>query len=180
MGYIPVVYRIAGVMENCWHGSKQGKEEEDEAAAATTPMPQREREGEDERRAVRKPSSLHSLPLQCRGPDLSGPEIEVLNSSGSRLFMRSWLLGRVNQHPPRHQLAVLSIGWAAFSSGSLRCVNQHCTIVNLFMAVFSQPSPPYYPPTYLPYWPSYPANLHLGLMYQLSINPTEYLPCIFF
>jgi hypothetical protein len=56
-----------------------------------------------------------------------------------------------------------------FSSGSLPWVNQHCTTVNLFMAIFSQPSPPYYPPT----------SLNLRPMYQVPINPPKYLPCIF-
>jgi hypothetical protein len=70
---------------------------------------------------------------------------------------------KVNQQPPwLHQLAVLSIGWAgwfaSFSFTSLPYVNQHSTTVNLFwlltfhhlffsLPIFSQPWPPYYPPT---------------------------------
>ncbi len=71
-----------------------------------------------------------------------------------------------NQHPPVHQLAVLSIHtMSCISSSSFwPCVNQHCTTVNLFwllivdlhppllfLGVFSQPCP-YYPPTSLHYW----------------------------
>jgi hypothetical protein len=68
---------------------------------------------------------------------------------------------RLNQPPWLHQLAVLSIGWAgwfaSFSFTSLPYVNQHSTTVNLFwlltfhhffsLPFFSQPWPPYYPPT---------------------------------
>jgi len=98
----------------------------------------------------------------------------------------------VNHHPWTHQLAVLSMGWAwIFSSNSWPCVNPHCTTVNLFwllifdryflVDIFSgyfcpQPWPLHYPPTYLPFSYSYPANLHLGPIYKLTLNPRTYPP----
>jgi hypothetical protein len=42
-------------------------------------------------------------------------------------------MARVNQHPPVHQLAILSIGWAAFFHPVPDSLStQHCTTVNLF------------------------------------------------
>jgi hypothetical protein len=45
----------------------------------------------------------------------------------------SMKLARVNQHPPVHQLAILSIGWAAFLHPVPNPVlTQHSTTINLF------------------------------------------------
>jgi hypothetical protein len=50
-------------------------------------------------------------------------------------------LARVNQHPPVHQLAVLSIGWAAFPHPVPNPVlTQDCTTVNVFGLLTFDPS----------------------------------------
>jgi len=42
-------------------------------------------------------------------------------------------MAKVNQHPPLHQLAILSIGWAAcLHPVPDPVLTQHCTTVNLF------------------------------------------------
>lgn len=58
--------------------------------------------------------------------------------------------------------------WCVFSSGFWSCVNQHCTTVNvlwllklnfLFLVLFFQPWPPYYPTTIdVPSWPKLPTD----------------------
>jgi hypothetical protein len=42
---------------------------------------------------------------------------------------------RVNQHPPMHQLAVLSMGWAAWAAFSFS-LHQSTFFLNLFMSFF--------------------------------------------
>ncbi len=89
---------------------------------------------------------------------------------------------QVNQHPPMHRLVALSIGWVAFF---------HPTSISTFFGFwsmsffwgcfFSQPWPSYYFRTKLPYWPSYPVNLHFGPTYQQTIEPSPtYLVTFFF
>jgi hypothetical protein len=44
------------------------------------------------------------------------------------------VMTKVHQHSPVHQLAILSIGWAAafFHLALEPCFNQHCSTINLF------------------------------------------------
>jgi hypothetical protein len=103
---------------------------------------------------------------------------------------RSINWARVNQHPPVHQLAVLSIGWAAFlHSVPGPVLTQHCTTVNLFgLLTFD----PFYflgvfltlsilPSNLITLVPTYPTDLVklLTCILALPTNPLPTYPLFF-
>jgi len=82
------------------------------------------------------------------------------------LHFQKWV--RVNQQPPMHQLAILSIGWAPFFHLALDTVHHnpfffiadHC----FFSFLGSWPFFPWtWPHTYLPYSLSYPHKSYTNL-----------------
>ncbi len=66
------------------------------------------------------PAALTEFPFK---PQISGASTRKPGIANQSALV-SYLLARLNQHPPLHQLAFLSIGWwvAFFSSGSWPCI----------------------------------------------------------